>query len=892
MAAGFDIRGGERAAVVLAMVALGAATAGHTLLETARDALFLAKLPPTTLPWMYIAIALVGVFVTRVIGARKASRTASLAMGIAGISAVGFWFWAQTPSPLMLYCLFVWAGTFGAIIGLELWMVLGTVFDVTQAKRLFGFIGSGAVLGATIGAFIARLIAGSLSTPSLLLAASVLFFIGTLPATLLERGARVARPAVQTTAPAESTTVPLRGLLRDPYLQLIALFLLFGTLTLTLGDYIFKSTLAHRVPKEELGSAFATIYLGYNALALIVQLGLTNLVLRTLGLPRSLLILPALMFLCAGTLAGLGGLAAAIALRGADGVFRHSIYKTTTELLYLPIVETRRRVAKPILDLLTQRGGQTLGAFIALAAVALGASSRTLGVLAAVFGALWCVMGARLGARYVDAFRQRLKSGELFGEDGVPELDLRALEAILLAFNSSRDPEVMGAMDLLASQGRAKLIPALVLYHPSRSVVLRAFDALTAASREDIVPIAKRLVDHQDPDVRAAAVRALGKLDPDGILLYANDPRAEVRVTAEVALMKTDEDAPSLERLNGLRESEDIAVQRALVRAIGESPDLRFVDMLLDFSSARFSVELRAEAHRGLGRHAIAFEASRRRVLEALTRDLGHRDIGAAARSALADIGPAALAYLDEVLDRPTAAHNTSAIARSLVDYPTELAVPIIVKHMLHSPEGRVRFRCLKDLCRLRQEHGQVPIDRTVIEKTTLSTLDAVFSHLESSVILEKTQASDPTRRTPAGELVVSLLKDKSIHARARVFLLLGLMYQHEDFDRVERALASSDAKVRASSRELCDNLLKGRLHDLFMLLFDDLTDGEKVARWRNGDPQRRSAGDYSAILAGLLQRSGSLGTLARFHASEQGESLASLTSPSTASTRPPAVLS
>jgi len=39
--------------------------AAHTLLETARDALFLARLPPSRLAWVYLAIAVVilGLFV-------------------------------------------------------------------------------------------------------------------------------------------------------------------------------------------------------------------------------------------------------------------------------------------------------------------------------------------------------------------------------------------------------------------------------------------------------------------------------------------------------------------------------------------------------------------------------------------------------------------------------------------------------------------------------------------------------------------------------------------------------------------------------------------------------------------------------------------------------------
>ena len=48
---------GERRSLAAAFVTLFGLVAAHTLLETARDALFLARLPPSQLPWAYLAIA-------------------------------------------------------------------------------------------------------------------------------------------------------------------------------------------------------------------------------------------------------------------------------------------------------------------------------------------------------------------------------------------------------------------------------------------------------------------------------------------------------------------------------------------------------------------------------------------------------------------------------------------------------------------------------------------------------------------------------------------------------------------------------------------------------------------------------------------------------------------
>ena len=48
-----------------AFLTLAAVMAGHAILETARDALFLARVPVSRLPWVYLAVTLGVVLVAR-----------------------------------------------------------------------------------------------------------------------------------------------------------------------------------------------------------------------------------------------------------------------------------------------------------------------------------------------------------------------------------------------------------------------------------------------------------------------------------------------------------------------------------------------------------------------------------------------------------------------------------------------------------------------------------------------------------------------------------------------------------------------------------------------------------------------------------------------------------
>ncbi len=870
-----DVRAGERGALLAAMGALGAATAGHTLLETARDALFLAKLPPSTLPWMYLSIALIGLALTKLLPQKHKGSTASLAMLVATVVALGFYALLAGDSHANLYALFIWTGTFGAVVGVELWLLLGAAFDVGQAKRLFGFVGAGAVLGATLGAGAARALAGTLGPRSLLVAAAVTFALGWVPTLLLERKARAETGgAGEDPKPAggRSLRADLRDTARDPYLRRLGAFFLLGTVTVAIADYVFKATVAAKVPPSELGTTFASAYLVMNALALLVQLGLTGLLLRVLGVKRALVVLPLLILLAAGGMFAFATLSAALVLRATDGALRHSLHKTATELLFLPLSDAERRRAKPVIDLVSQRGGQAVSSGLVLLLVVVGATPELLAGVAAAFAVGWLVFGHLVGAPYVEAFRRRLKRGAIEIDDRIPDLDLGALEALFAALNSSRDAEVMGALELLAAQGRARLIPALILYHPSSEVVLRALPLFVAEGRADFLPVATRLLAHPDPEVRAAALRARAAVQPDVGELgrLAEDERPEIRATALIALLAhgaTDAAAARASLRRMLGEGGEL-VKLSVARAMAAEPHPSFVAELCELASGGEASAVAIEAAKALSKVGERFPEALPRVLEALVALLPKRDEGPVARDALAALGPPALEHLDDLLRTSERKGAVAwALSRALRGYPPALLVPVLLHHLEHSPDGLVRFRVLKQLRRLRDEQPELALDEAVLERVALSTMRDAFWFVEQRWLLGQAAAREAIAATAAGELLAAIFADKLAHAMGRLFLLAGLIYPREDFQRVARGLASKDNKTRASSRELCDNVLKPPLRERFLLLIDDRDDAARLDDALGRERPTSSA--YGDLVRGLCKETGEVGAMARYRAAE-----------------------
>ena len=404
-----DFRKGDSDTALLAFFTLLGTTAAHTLLETARDALFLARLPASRLAWMILAIAACGLLLSRFDRGRAEHFSVwPLLLVAAGTGAIGAVLYVTVHAGLVI-ALYLWTGVAAAWIVLRFWLALGARFTISDGKRLFGFIGLGSVLGAVVGAACARALAFVIDARALVLAASALFLVTALgPARALARGDGGIREKGPERPP--DAGYELRA---DPYAIRILALVLLGTVALTLVDYLFKAAAQTQFHQGELVAFFATASFVMSALALVVQVFGSGWLLRVIGVHRALLVLPVLVVLGASSFAATGTLAAALLMKGADGSLRHSLHRTSVELLFLPMADERRSRVKPLVDLVGQRGGQALASGAILLVAALEAPRAILGVAVVVLGAAWMAVTLDVRRHYLDIFRANLRESHL-----------------------------------------------------------------------------------------------------------------------------------------------------------------------------------------------------------------------------------------------------------------------------------------------------------------------------------------------------------------------------------------------------------------------------------------------------------------------------------------------
>jgi ATP/ADP translocase len=863
-----DIGVGNGRQAMAAALTLFALLAAHTVLEVARDALFLANLPAEQLPFTYLAIAgaaWLAARVDRVLLTRFDKRRVSaitLLAAAAGTAAFRFAF--ASGAWWVPHAFYVWTGLVATFAVAQFWRLLADLFTVGEARTLYARIAAGGSLGAVTGAALASLAQRWLEPSGLLFVGA-----GLLALTALVPGLCISSADTSSAAPPRRR----RGGATDGrgYVLRLAALVALAAVSATLVDYVFKATIDAELAPDELGPFFSRFYVVLNIVALVVQLVLAPRLLDLLGANRALVVLPMLLALGAVGAAAAGGLAAAMLLRGTDGSLRHSLHRSALELLYLPLSTAMRDRYKALIDAIGQRGGQAFGSVTILGVTALGAGPEELALAVAGLGVGWVALALSMRKRYLDLFRANLRAGTIETRAEVPDLDLHSLESLVASLNSERDEEVLATLDLLADYDRVHLVPALLLYHPSRAVVLRTLDLLADTGRTDFVPVARRLLERDDAEVQAAAMRALARLLAPEELRgeLERGHAASVRAAVLVALVARglDEDGRARAEMDRCARSHRGEVRLALARAIRLQADPALTGPLhaMIANAAEEEPELRREIARAFGTLRDA------RALPILIEWLGPRGARAECREALTAIGEPALDALeaalnDETLPRALRAHVPRTISR----FRSPRAAQILFARLPDEPDGWVRYKILRGLRALREARSDLRFEPERLHALTRRDLVRATGVLARRVAVERAHQRDPSLKTRAGELLAPVLREKEAQALDRAVRLIALEHPREDLRRLTHALRHGDRRLRAESRELLTALAPFELAGALDALLDDAPDARRLARARESLDAVRPPSDYTALLRELVvDESEAVRSIAAHHAAE-----------------------
>lgn len=828
-----DVRVGEGALAAKVFALLMLIVAGHTALETARDALFLTRMPPNALNLLYVGLALLSFVVAGLSDwlVRRVGRRRALVGALASTAVITLLLRLVPATRAFATGLYLYAGVVGSLLTTQAWVVIGQVFTTGQGRRLLGAVAAGGVLGGVAGAGVAALVLEVASLRSLLLLSAAMFGAGAVVAAVLPAGSEVAAAR-----PAQAADVGRSLFKEQPFLLRLGLLSVLSTATFLLVDFLFKSTVARTLPAAELGPFFARFYALTNAAALVVQLLVSTRVLRRLGVLGAVSLTP--LLLLAGGLATTlsGALVAVVAAKAIDGALRFSLNSVATELFLLPLPADARARGKIFFDGVVVR---VVKAATGMGLYALGvyglATTRLLGLLMAALALAWllAVVASRNG--YLALLRGALAGGRLHTVAGTRHFDLASAETLVDAL-ASRDPAtVIAAMDLLVHKGRARLIPALVLFHESDEVLVHALEIFADRPSGDWLSLVERLLESPHQRVRVAAIRALARRGSSTFERSLEDPSPWVQAYAAThhALLRGREltSEPTVASLLQAPDETQCVGRAALLAAVADNPSSLAAEALLVLAADAY-LRRDPEAVANLLKAMVAL--GDRRFVAVLIDLLGVQAVRGGVRETLLMFGDVAFeALLSALRDPSTSRRLRVHIPRSLARFGTQAACDRLTDLFEQSTDGLLRFKALRGLGAL-VDKG-VRFDHRRLERALERNLDEQLRLLGQRVALAGSRGA-PGAGPPSETfgLLVGLLDAKIEQALERSFRLLKLLYQRENLHGVYD-LVRRDPRGRGNALEFLDELLAGPGHQemrsRLRILLDDTDDAERVRR-------------------------------------------------------------
>ena len=787
--------------------------------KSVRQASWVDNFGAERLPIVYLLVALLTVplvfFYDRLADRLSPGRLTVLTCGSTAAGLVLFWWLYGLPAQWVPFVFYLWITLVIALNLSQIWAFAARLFDPRQAKRLFAFLGAGALLGGIAGGQLAVLASELAETRTALLGAAAMLLVA---AGLVALSEALARPETRRgVAPRPGEPVRALGeVKRSPYLRIIASVFVVSIVVAQVIDLQFNWVVEQATSGlDERTAFFGNFYSVTGIAAVVFQLVLTARIQRGRGVGFSLRLLPAT--LGAGTIALLvaGGffpalvLAAGLTLKVGENGLRYSLDQATRELLFLPIPDPLRTKAKAVIDVLVQRGAKGLAAILLLPVVFGWLRPIDAGWLSLALIGLWLVLLPGLYRSYVAAYRQSLERAK--ADAGLPiDLDdVRTLEVLIQSLGSSDSRQVLHGLELLSSHGRGHLVPPLLLYHDDARVRRETLRVLAATQRDDAVALVERRLRDEDPEVQAAAIRVLAALrhvDAGALMLpRLAEPDPEIRAAAIACVVDLGDEAMAAQAGEALRDmlgDERSSTRIEAARCLGTLSEPAFRDELLQLLYDRDASVVREAV--GSIRRRLGRDGACSIYLPTLISLLRDRRLKYEAREALVAFGesaiPALVHFLNDSDEHPWVRR---AIPKTLVRIGTPAATAALVEVLARQSDPFLRRKMIEALGSRRPP---VPLPQELAGGVVVEIRSEARRYLQ--LLADRAALAGEDAAGPG--LLGRLLQGRLDDSLRNLFGLLALLYPPEPIWTAHRSLTETGSATRGHAVEYLDNTLAG----------------------------------------------------------------------------------
>jgi AAA family ATP:ADP antiporter len=833
-------------------------TASLLIIKPVRNSLFLVKFGAEKLPYVFMLVAFFSAIVASVYSRYSKKIRLNYLISITLLICIGclllIWFILHSgyQGDWFLYAFYVWVAIFAVTTSAQFWLLANYVFNAREAKRLFGLIGAGAISGGIAGGFLAKYLAPRLKTENLIfLCIGFLIICLFLLWLVWEKCARYGyseraykhREIKQSETPDN----PIKLIMNSRHLTYLAGIIGLGVIVATLVEFQFNAVAIQEITETDRLTAFFGFWMSIFSIAsLIIQLFLTNKIMKHLGVVASLFFLPASLFLGAVAILINPALWSAILIKVSDGSFKHSINKAGTELLALPISSEIKNKAKAFIDVFVKNFAEGLGGILLLI---LTVSTQHISLIIISLIALWTYLIFRIKNEYVNSFRLAIEKRTIDIEEQPVNLqDASVLKNFIRVLEGKNERQILYVLNLLEDIRDKELVPCLkkLIKHSSDEIKASVLRMALLYEDLDLTKEASHLINTRDQTVRIEAIyyvcnRSDDKtsalkaylIDQDDYRVRSSAMMCALREWKESKAFRKEVDMVSLldgmlKRLSKKNEEEQTRIIKInAAKVIGEVND----PILHPHLHALLNDEMPDVVQAAV---ISIGQTQEKEFIPVLITHLKTKYIRKYARESLAEYGEEIIDLLAEHLENDEMnKKERQAIPKVLALIGSEKSVNILTKN-LGQKDLHLRFEIIKALNKLRVRFKGLKFEKHSIKPRILDEIEqynrTLTLWIRQNTALVSAQMhefadNDRDQSKKARKLLIVALDEKLDRNLERIFRLLGLHYPPKDMYNAYLGIKSNRSHLRANSVEFLDNILDPKFKQILIPIVDNSRD-------------------------------------------------------------------
>lgn len=757
-------------------------------------------------------------------------------------------------SAFWLYLPYLFVAIFGLLTTSQFWILANMIFNVREAKRLFGFIGAGAIAGGIAGGYLASFLSRFIPSQDLLLVAALMLLACVPISGYLWKHHVYWRKKVRPERTAHPIP-PLKMIRRNPLLSFLTLSVGVSVLVAKMVDYQYSHFAAEKISDPEALTAFFGFWFStLSIVSLGIQLLLTKRILRRFGLGKSLAFMPIGIFLGSLLLLVVPELWVVVLIKIVEGSLKQSLNKAATELVVLPVPIEVKKHTKPFIDIVVDSIATGLaGAILIFLINGLNVPSLYISYINLALVGIWLFLIRRMFRAYLKTFRELLVSEHP-----------RA---------ARQEPTPIDA-----SEESAYGVVERVLESGSESQVLFMLERILEHPDEHYLPVVRKRLSDSSPHVRALAIRVLYYLKSGDLrqtmAAMLNDPSDEVVIEALRYLIHRDHDLHREEIVQYEAHSSHRNIHAltllAVAREVHTEPRLKEilhlgkrVDQLLanlpegeldDKERLDLIAVLEAIGHTHLQTHygvvqsylghpdqevvTAALDAAAQIqepvFLEAIVRSLPDKKIRPKSILALRTSGEEVIPKLTDMAEQNAVPLEAAMfIPDALKDIGTQKAVQALVR-LINTTEYSVSVRALQALKELKDNRPELKIPREEVARSILdecSIYQQMLGFLHAQLQLhQEGDAERSGRIDEARRGLIHLLEHRVDGQLDRIFQLIGIHYHDKEVDPILTIIRKGSDQERINAIEFIENILDAHLRPVVLPIVDLASSGKSLS--------------------------------------------------------------